>query len=74
MRDVYFANPLHALLPFFLFLEQFALAADVTTVTFCDDVFANGGDCLAASIAVSRVSTDQRYCNVTIRSLTARKL
>src|SRR5258708_5562391 len=44
LRDVDLADPLHALLAFLLLLEEFAFAANVAAVTFCDYVFANSGD------------------------------
>src|SRR5438067_577094 len=48
LRDVDFADPLHALLAFLLLFEELAFAADVPTVTFGNDVFADRGDCLAS--------------------------
>src|SRR5581483_2287583 len=44
LRYVHFANALHALLAFFLLLEQLALAADVAAVALRDDVLAHGGN------------------------------
>src|SRR6202789_2050884 len=46
LGNVDFADPLHALFAFFLFLQQFALSADVSAVTLGDDVFADGGNSL----------------------------
>lgn len=47
LRDFYGANLLHALLAFFLLLEEFALSGDVAAVAFCGHVLAHGLDGLA---------------------------
>jgi hypothetical protein len=47
LRDIHAADALHALLAFFLFFQQFALAGDVAAVAFGGDVLADGFDRLA---------------------------
>ena len=43
LRDLDLGELLHAFLSLFLFLQQFAFAADVATGAFGGDVFAEGG-------------------------------
>src|SRR3954451_25018985 len=55
LRDVDAADALHALLAFFLFLEQLALARDVAAVALGGDVFADRLDRFASD----HLSTDR---------------
>src|SRR5262245_38674415 len=48
LGDVHAPDPLHALLPFLLLLEQLALARDVAAVALREDVLAHRLDGLAA--------------------------
>src|SRR6516165_3737375 len=47
LRNIDFADALHALFTFLLLLEQLAFARDITTVTLGDYIFAHGSDRLA---------------------------
>src|SRR5690242_6799223 len=47
LRNVHLADPLHALLAFFLLFQQLALAADIASIALGDDVLADGGDGLS---------------------------
>src|SRR3954462_8055504 len=53
LRDVHFADPLHALLAFLLFLEQLPLARDVAAVTLGQHVLAHRLDGLARDDAAA---------------------
>src|SRR6476469_1435183 len=49
LRHFYISNLPHALLTFFLFLEQFSFTADVTTITFCSNIFTHRADVFACN-------------------------
>ena len=44
LRNIHFADTLHALLAFFLLVEQLALTADIAAVALGDNVFADSSD------------------------------
>src|SRR5581483_5010538 len=48
LRDVYPADTLHALLAFFLFLEEFAFAGNVSAITLGENILSYGSDGFAS--------------------------
>src|SRR5260370_1381685 len=61
LRDVDFADSLHAAFAFFLFLQQLALARDVTAVALGQNVLAHGGHSLAGDDLGSNRGLDGHF-------------
>src|SRR6266850_1020714 len=59
LRNVNLADALHAALAFFLFLEEFAFAGNVTAVAFGENVFADGRDGFARNDAAADRGLDR---------------
>src|SRR5262249_25127901 len=61
LGDVDLAYALHAAFAFFLFLEEFAFAGDVSAVAFGENVFADGGNGFARDDAAADGSLDRDF-------------
>src|SRR5262245_49059168 len=63
LRNVYFADALHAALTFFLFFQQFAFTRDIAAVALGENILADGGDGLPRdhSIANRRLNGNFKH-------------